>query len=98
MHHRAQKVRINNVKNVIIATLNINSLVSKFYELTVIRQAIFDILIINETKLDASLLVNQSCINGFSTPYRLDRNWNGVGIFESYLCTRRYYMQNVNKT
>ena len=75
-----KKVRINNIKNVIIATLNVNSLVSKFDELKVIGQGIFDILIINETKLDASFPVNQFFINGFSTPYRLDRNRNGGGI------------------
>ena len=79
MHHRTQKVRINNIKNVIIATLNVNSLVSKFDELKVIGQGIFDILI-NEAKLDASFPVNQFFINGFSTPYRLDRNRNGGGI------------------
>ena len=75
-----KKVRINNIKNVIIATLNVNSLVSKFDELKVIGQGIFDILIINETKLDASFPVNQFFINGFSTPYRLDRNRNEGGI------------------
>ena len=75
-----KKVRINNIKNVIIATLNVNSLVSKFDELKVIGQGIFDILIINETKLDASFPVNQFFINGFSIPYRLDQNRNGGGI------------------
>ena len=69
-----KKVRINNIKNVIIATLNVNSLVSKFDELKFIAQGIFDILIINETKLDASFPVNQFFLNGFSTPYRLVRN------------------------
>ena len=47
-----KKVRINNIKHVIIATLNVNSLVSKFDELKVIKQGIFDILIISETKLE----------------------------------------------
>ena len=75
-----KKVRINNIKNVIIATINVNSLVSKLDELKVIGQGIFDILIINETKLDASFPVNQFCKNSFSTPYRLARNRNGGGI------------------
>ena len=75
-----KKVRINNIKSVIIATLNVNSLVSKFDELKVIGQGIFDILIINETKLDASFPLNQFCINGFSNPYRSDRNRNGGGL------------------
>ena len=69
-----KKVRINNIKHLIIATLNVNSLVSKFDELNVIGQRIFDILIINKTKIDTSFLVNQFFIYGFSTPYRLDRN------------------------
>ena len=69
-----KKVRINNIKNVIIATLNVNSLVSKVDELKIIGQGIFDILIIKETKLDSFFPVNQLFINGFSTPYRLDRN------------------------
>ena len=76
MHHRTQKVRINNIKNVIIATLNVNSLVSKFDELKVIGQEIFDILIINETKLDASFPI----FHVSSIPYRLDRNRNGDGL------------------
>ena len=80
MHHRTQKSQNKQYKNVIIETLNVNSLVSKFDELKVIGRGIFDILIINETKLDASFLVNQFLINGFSTPYRLDRNQNGSGI------------------
>ena len=36
-----KKLGINNVKNVIIANSNVNSLVSKIYELKVIEQAIF---------------------------------------------------------
>ena len=63
-----KKVGINNINNVIKATLNINSFVSKFDELKVIGQRIFDILMKNETKLDASFPVIQFCINGFSTP------------------------------
>ena len=70
------RVRINNINNVIIGTLNINSFVSKFDKLKVIWRGMFDILIINETKLDASFPVAQFYINGFSTPYRLDGNQN----------------------
>ena len=36
-----KKLGIKNVKNVIIANSNVNSLVSKIYELKVIEQAIF---------------------------------------------------------
>ena len=79
-----KKVEINNIKNVLIATLNVNSLVLKFDGLKVIGQGIFDILIINETKLDDSFPVNQFFINGFSSPYKLGRNRNGVGIIITY--------------
>ena len=37
-----------------MATLDVSSLISKLHKLKVIGQGIFDILIINETKLDAS--------------------------------------------
>ena len=40
---------------------------------------IFDILIITETKLDDTFPLSQFHIDGFSTPYRLDRNRNGRG-------------------
>ena len=35
-----------------------------------------DILLISETKLDSSFPVNQLLIDGFTPPYRLDRNAN----------------------
>ena len=82
------KVRMNDTKNVIFATLNVNSLVSKFDELKVIGQGIFDILIINETKLDASFLVNHFCINSVSsTPCRLDSK-DSLKLIKSYLTNR----------
>ena len=39
-----------------------------------------DNLLISETKLDSSFPLNQFHIDGFTTPYRLDRNQNGGGI------------------
>ena len=39
-----------------------------------------DILIITETKLDNTFPVSQFHIDGYSKPYRLDRNRNGGGI------------------
>ena len=75
MHHRTQKKKKknqkNNINNVIIATLNINSLVSKFDDLKVIGQEIFDISIINETKSYVPFAVAEFCVNGPSAPYRL---------------------------
>ena len=42
---------------------------------------IFDILIITEKKLDNTFPTSQFYIEGFSMPYRLDKNRNGGGIF-----------------
>ena len=39
-----------------------------------------DILLISETRLDSSFLVNQFLIDGFTPPYRLDRNANDGAI------------------
>ena len=60
--------------------LNINSLAFKVDELRLPVTGIFDILIITETKLDDTFPLSQFHIDGFSTPYRLDRDRDGVGI------------------
>ena len=36
----------------------------------------FDVIIVTETKFDDSFPKTQFCIDGFSIPYRLDRNRN----------------------
>ena len=36
-----------------------------------------DILMISETKIDASFPIGQFLLNGYSTPFRLDRNAHG---------------------
>ena len=36
-----------------------------------------DVLLVSETKLDDSFPIGNFLIDGFSTSYRLDRNWNG---------------------
>ena len=45
-----RNIRVKNVNNVIIGTLNINSIESKFDEFKLVVSRIFDILIIAETK------------------------------------------------
>ena len=45
-----RNIRVKNVNNVIIRTLNINSIESKFDEFKLVVSRIFDILIIAETK------------------------------------------------
>ena len=76
---RFKEIRTQNF-NVIIDNLNINSLAFKFDELRLLVTGIFDILIISETKLVDTFPLSQFHIEGFSTPCRLDRNRNGVGI------------------
>ena len=39
-----------------------------------------DIFMVTETKLDDSFCISQFNVEGFSTPFRLDRNKNGGGI------------------
>ena len=46
-----------------------------------------DVLIVSETKIDDSFPNGNFLIDGFSTPYRLDRNSNGGG---HVICQRRY--------
>lgn len=75
-----KNIRIKNVNKVIIGTLNINSLSSKFDDLKEIIGKHLDILTIQETKLDSSFPPQQFMIEGYSEPYRLDRNRNGGGV------------------
>ena len=62
------------------STLNINSLSSKYDALKVLISGTFDILIITETKLDDTYPISQFHIDGYSMPYRPDRNRNGAGV------------------
>jgi len=73
-------LRVQNIGRVIIATLNINSIRSKFEQLKFLIKDNIDILVITETKIDESFPENQFAIQGFSKPFRLDRNANGGGI------------------
>ena len=75
-----KKIRVKNVNKVIIGTLNINSLAPKFELLKEIIGKNIDILTIQETKLDSSFPSGQFFINGYSEPYRLDRDRNGGGV------------------
>ena len=39
-----------------------------------------DVLMISKTEIDETFPVSNFVIDGYSTPYKLDRNSNGVGI------------------
>ena len=63
-------LRKDNVNKLIFAHLNINSIRNKFDNLSKLIRGKVDILLISETKID----------DGFSKPYRLDRNCDGGGL------------------
>ena len=64
----------------IIGTLNINYLSSKFDDLKILVPVMFDILLITETKFDDTYPISQFHIEGYSMLYRLERNRNGRGL------------------
>ena len=74
-HHILREIRVKNVGRIVIGTLNINSIASKFEKLKVIISNSLDILVIQETKLDSSFPDSQLLMDGYRKPYRLDRNY-----------------------
>ena len=74
-----KKLRIRNPNKIIIVNLNINSLPNKFEKRNIVMQHT-DVLVLTETKLDDTFPTGQFLVNGFSEPYRLDRNRNGGGV------------------
>ena len=73
-------IRKRNLNNIIIGNLNVASLPGKIDELRLIVKNNIDILVLTETKLDDSFPTAQFAIDGFSMPYRQDRNRQGGGI------------------
>ena len=68
------------MNRIIIGHLNINSLRNKFEQLKNIIKGKIDILVITETKIDNSFPTSQFYIEGYSKPFRLDRNATGGGV------------------
>ena len=75
-----KNLRFKNINRLIIGNLNINSISGKFDQLKTIIQGKIDMLVITETKLDASFPKSQFLIEWYSQPYRMDRNRNGGGV------------------
>ena len=63
-----------------IGTLNINSLSTKFEQLKLLIANYLEVFVIEETKLGPSFPTEQFLIEGYSKPYRLDRNRHGGGV------------------
>ena len=73
-------LRRKNLNRVILAQLNINSIRNKFDLIAEWRKGKVDVLMISETKIDESFPSRQFFIEGFTPPYRLDRNCHDSGI------------------
>ena len=84
-------LRKKNLNKLIIAHLNVNSLRNKLEFLKEQIQDNIDILMISETKIDASFPIGQFLLNGYSAPFQLDRNAHGGGIL---LYVRKIFLQN----
>ena len=76
---RALRKKILN--KLIIAHLNVNSLRNKFELLKEQIQDNIDILMISQTKTDASFRIGQFLLNGYRTPFRLDCNGGGILLY-----------------
>ena len=74
------QLRGKNTNRLIIGNLNINSLQNKFNAVRSLIQGKIDIFMLSETKIDDSFPLNQFVIEGYSIPFRLDRNAHGGGI------------------
>ena len=57
-----------------MATININSIRNKFDQLKLSIAGNIDVLIVTEKKLDETFTTANFEIDGFSEPYRRDRN------------------------
>ena len=95
-----KNLRLSNVNGVVIGNLNINSLSNKFNQLKELVLKHVDILVLTETKLDDSFPNSQFSIDGFSEPFRIDRNRSGSrimiyirGINPSKLLTKHFLLK-----
>ena len=70
----------NHPQQIIIGYLNVSSIRNKFDIMKPMLLDDTDILMVTETKLDDSFPVLQFNFEGFSTPFRLNRNKYGGGI------------------
>ena len=73
-------LRRKNLNRVILAQVNINSMWNKFDLLAEGIKGKVDVLMISETKIDATFLSRQFYVEEFIPPYRLDWHSHGWGI------------------
>ena len=70
-------LRVKNMNRLLIGKLNRSSISNKFDQLKLFVLGKVDILILTENKFDSTLPTSQFLIEGYSKPYRFDRNRNG---------------------
>ena len=75
-----KSLRIRNLNKIVVGHLNINSIRNKFDFLAHQVQGNIDIPMISETKHDESFPLGQFLLDGYSVPFRSDRDGNGGGI------------------
>ena len=73
-------LRIKNSERLVIGHININFIENKFESLVSLVKDKIDIIMISETNIDDSFPLNQFVMEGYSTPFRLDRNSQGGSI------------------
>ena len=78
--HLLHKLKIENINNVIVSLLNVNSFSSKFDDIKFLIKENVDVAIFVETKIDDSYPNSQFMIDGFTEPFRFDRNRFGGGV------------------
>ena len=71
---------MKHINRLLIGNLNINYISRKFDQIKILIQGKLNVLVITETKLDSSFPRGQFLIEGFSEPYRFNRNRHGEGI------------------
>ena len=74
------KLKISNKERIILGHLNINHLQNKFEPLVSLVKDKLDLFLLTETKIDQSFTTAQFLIEGYSKPFRRDRNKRGGGI------------------
>ena len=73
-------LRSDNSSKLLFARININSIRNKFEFLSTQAKGNIDVLMVFETKIDDNFPAGTFVIDGFSTPYRSDRDSNNGGV------------------
>ena len=74
------ELKAKNSQRLIIVQININAVENKFQSLVSLIKDNIDIIMISETNIDSSFPLSQFKIDGYSSPFRLDRNSKGGSI------------------